>query len=310
MAWLEVHQELREHRKLYACADDLGVEPVTMLGMLVSLWLWALDNVQDGNLAGISNRSVARAAKWPEKKADKLMAALISNGWIDQDGETLSIHDWAEYTGRLMDRRKSDAERKRKKREERKQKESGTSAEQTGTSAGCPPDVQRTSAACPDKIRCYSNSNSTISPNGDITVPTTPSPSAPPGGRATDNNGPDGPAAPAVDYKAIQDMYNTTCISLPRCRTLSDARKKAIHARLRAGYTPDDFQALFAKAEASAFLKGSNKRNWSADFDWLIADANMAKVLDGKYDSQTQGHQEQPQTNNPFLRMLQEEGEL
>ena len=52
MAWLEVHQELREHRKLYACADDLGVEPVTMLGMLISLWLWALDNVQDGNLAG------------------------------------------------------------------------------------------------------------------------------------------------------------------------------------------------------------------------------------------------------------------
>ena len=100
MAWLEVHQELREHRKLYACADALGVEPVTMLGMLISLWLWALDNVQDGNLSGISSRSVARAARWPEKKADKLMAALIDNRWIDQDGESLSIHDWAEYTGR------------------------------------------------------------------------------------------------------------------------------------------------------------------------------------------------------------------
>ncbi len=168
MAWLEVHQGLREHRKLYACADDLAVEPVTMLGMLVSLWLWALDNVQDGNLAGISNRSVARAARWPEKKADKLMAALIANRWIDQDGESLSIHDWAEYTGRLMDGRKKDAERKRKKREEKKRKESGPDAEHPKTSAGRPADIQRTSAACPEKIRCYSNNNN----NSNSTVPT------------------------------------------------------------------------------------------------------------------------------------------
>lgn len=173
MAWLEVHQELREHRKLYACADALGVEPVTMLGMLISLWLWALDNVQDGNLSGISSRSVARAARWPEKKADKLMAALIDNRWIDQDGESLSIHDWAEYTGRLMDGRKKDAERKRKKREEKKQKGSGHDAEHPKTSGGRPPDIQQTSATGPEKIRCYSNSNSnsnilsTVSPNGD-----------------------------------------------------------------------------------------------------------------------------------------------
>ena len=126
----------------------------------------------------------------------------------------------------------------------------------------------------------------------------------------TKESGPDGPAAPAVDYKAIQAMYNATCTSLPKCKVLSDARKSAIRARIRGGYTLDDFQALFAKAEASAFLRGANKRNWTADFDWLIADANMAKVLDGKYDSQAQGRQEQPQTNNPFLRMLQEEGEL
>lgn len=58
------------------------------------------------------------------------------------------------------------------------------------------------------------------------------------------------------------------------------------------------------------FCEGRISEIGRADFDWLIADANMAKVLDGKYDSQVQGRQEQPQTNNPFLRMLQEEGEL
>ena len=87
MAWVEVHQSLREHRKLYSCADDLDIEPVLLLGMLVSLWLWALDNTPDGGLDNISNRTIARATRWPEKKADQLMTALINNGWVDRTEE-------------------------------------------------------------------------------------------------------------------------------------------------------------------------------------------------------------------------------
>ena len=82
----------------------------------------------------------------------------------------------------------------------------------------------------------------------------------------------------------IADMYNDTCVSLPRCTRLSDSRLKALKARLRK-YSLDDFKLLFEKAEASDFLKGSNNRDWSANFDWLIKDANMAKVLDGNYDN-------------------------
>lgn len=87
----------------------------------------------------------------------------------------------------------------------------------------------------------------------------------------------------SVSCQQIADLYNDTCVSFPRLITLSDKRKKAIKARLRV-YTVDDFKTLFAKAEASSFLKGSNDRNWSASFDWLIKDGNMAKVLEGNYD--------------------------
>lgn len=86
-----------------------------------------------------------------------------------------------------------------------------------------------------------------------------------------------------VDYQLITDMYNDTCVSFPRLTTLSEARKKAIKARLNT-YSIDDFKKLFEKAEASSFLKGANNRNWSANFDWLVKDSNMAKVLDGNYD--------------------------
>lgn len=81
----------------------------------------------------------------------------------------------------------------------------------------------------------------------------------------------------------IRELYNSVCGSYPRLVKMSEARKKAVRARLRAGYTVDDFQRLFEMAEASSFLKGKNNRNWTATFDWLIADANMAKVLDGNY---------------------------
>lgn len=85
-----------------------------------------------------------------------------------------------------------------------------------------------------------------------------------------------------ADYRAIVDLYNSICTSFPSVRSLSEARKKAIKARLNT-YTIDDFKQLFENAEASSFLKGDNNRKWSATFDWLIADSNMAKVLDGNY---------------------------
>lgn len=89
-----------------------------------------------------------------------------------------------------------------------------------------------------------------------------------------------------IDYQLIADMYNSTCTSYPYIKSLSDARKKAIKARLNT-YSINDFQTLFEKAEASTFLKGGNSNNWSATFDWLIKDANMAKVLDGNYDNRS-----------------------
>lgn len=96
-----------------------------------------------------------------------------------------------------------------------------------------------------------------------------------------------------IQYQQIADMYNDTCVSFPRLTSLSEARKKAIKARLKV-YSLEDFKRLFEKAEASTFLKGGNDRNWSATFDWLIKDTNMAKVLDGNYDNRGSGGMSKP----------------
>ena len=85
-----------------------------------------------------------------------------------------------------------------------------------------------------------------------------------------------------VSCQQIVDLYNSICKSFPSVRSLSDARRKAIKARLNT-YSFEDFKTVFENAEASSFLKGSNDRNWSANFDWLIKDSNIAKVLEGNY---------------------------
>lgn len=120
MAWIELHQTLREHKKLFACADVLNLSRIEMIGTLVSLWLWALDNAQDGSLAGISDKTIARVCDYPEKKAGKLVDALASNGFIDWDGECYIIHDWYDYAGKLMERREKDRERKKTSKGSRK----------------------------------------------------------------------------------------------------------------------------------------------------------------------------------------------
>lgn len=84
----------------------------------------------------------------------------------------------------------------------------------------------------------------------------------------------------------VVDLFHSICVSYPAVKTLSESRKKAIRARLRV-YSLEDFKSLFEKAEASSFLKGSNDRNWSATFDWLLKESNMVKVLEGNYDNKT-----------------------
>lgn len=92
------------------------------------------------------------------------------------------------------------------------------------------------------------------------------------------------PSHPSVNYQSIVDDYNATCTKLPACRKLSDARRKAISARLKS-YTADELHTAFEKSQTSSFLTGQNDRNWTANFDWILKDSNIAKILDGNYDN-------------------------
>ena len=72
-------------------------------------------------------------------------------------------------------------------------------------------------------------------------------------------------------------------------------------------YSYDEIIEVFEKAEASDFLKGASESNFKADFDWLMKDRNMAKVLEGKYDNRkvVEKVTEKPKKTNKFNNFSQ-----
>lgn len=267
MAWIQVHQQLKDHRKLLAAADDLEIEPAHMLGLLISFWLWALDNTPGGSLEGISNRNIARAAQW-NGNPDALAEAMKNAGFLDKnDDGTLEIHDWYEYTGKLIDQREAEKLRSRRRRAAASADRRTTDKTTDGATAGQTADEmeseQGKAAGRVDQTRV------------DQTIPEQIRETVPPKG---------GEAPEPVPYDEIVGLYHEICTSYPVLRKVSANRKKAIAARWKEyGKELATFRELFERAEASPFLKGQNRKNWTADFNWLMNSENMAKVLEGKY---------------------------
>lgn len=87
-----------------------------------------------------------------------------------------------------------------------------------------------------------------------------------------------------IPYQKIVDLYHEICTRLPRVLKITDNRKKSIGARFKAyDYKLEVFEELFDKANDSDFLCGMNSNKWKANFDWLMNEQNMTKVLEDKY---------------------------
>lgn len=92
----------------------------------------------------------------------------------------------------------------------------------------------------------------------------------------------EGEDTPPPSAAEIINLYHSLCSSFPVVKSVSRERIESIKTLLNT-YTPEQIRKGFEMAERSGFLKGNNKRGWKASFDWLIQEANMAKVLDGNY---------------------------
>lgn len=122
MAWIQAHQSLPTHRKTLRAADALDIPPVYVVGHMISLWLWAIDNVPDGSLAGITPGMIARAAQWTGEAA-LFSEALLSAGFFEETDDGLRIRNWEVYCGKLVKRRERDSERVKNWRETKNERD-------------------------------------------------------------------------------------------------------------------------------------------------------------------------------------------
>jgi len=119
MAWIELHQSLVTHRKIMKLKRLLNIRTPMAIGYLCMIWLWSLDNAPDGDLSTLTPREIASLCDYRGKDPKALISALIEAGFLNSD---LSIHDWFDYTGKLITsrnlKRKRDRDYYNKKKNE------------------------------------------------------------------------------------------------------------------------------------------------------------------------------------------------
>lgn len=267
MTWVKLHTGIFDNDKIvYIEGLEHGAE-------IVLIWIKLLvfcGRTNNGGFLRISDRIPHNAATLAHAlRVDKaLMAEALGIfeelAMVETIEGVIVVSGWREYQSvdKYEALKEKDRQRKQEERAKKKAELLASTDMSTDMSTDNPWTLHGHSSDCP---AADTDTDSDTDTNTEYPTDTTTTP------------------AERIDYQHIVDLYNQYCQSLPRCTRLSDARRKAIKARLNGGYTMGDFEAMFKAAGSSGFLAGQNDRNWTASFDWLIKDANMAKVLDGAY---------------------------
>lgn len=94
-------------------------------------------------------------------------------------------------------------------------------------------------------------------------------------------------------YQMIGEYFNRAVAksNIPKIRSLSDARRKAIRSRLKE-YNLDTILSVIDKAVASDFLNGAGNTGFTASFDWIMKPSNFIKIIEGNYDNREERMQD------------------
>jgi predicted phage replisome organizer len=94
-------------------------------------------------------------------------------------------------------------------------------------------------------------------------------------------------SAEPTPYKQIQDLFNSTCITLPKIKEIKGNRKKALSSRWKEEPDIEYWKELFKSVQESDFLTGRCGSWNGCSFDWIIKPANMQKIVEGNYINKT-----------------------
>jgi predicted transcriptional regulator len=93
------------------------------------------------------------------------------------------------------------------------------------------------------------------------------------------------PLEPEV-YDTIREIYNTVLPELAKAEKITFSRAKVLKHRLKedpARRNPDWWKGFFKRVRDCPWLMGSSASHWRANFDWLVGEKGMQKILEGTF---------------------------
>lgn len=85
------------------------------------------------------------------------------------------------------------------------------------------------------------------------------------------------------EFRKIMDLFNSVCKDLDKAKKLTEKRKRSIKKAQKDIEEFGGWEKYFAEIESSDFLTNRCKNGWRADFDWILAEKNMVKIMEGNY---------------------------
>lgn len=111
MAWIECHDTIWNHHKIYRLSSIINEPKFMVVGRLISLWHFVLQNAwRDSNLEPWGDDVIEQQSCWTGEKG-VFVRALRDAGFLDG----FVVHGWQKRAGRLVQDRRRNERRKHRR---------------------------------------------------------------------------------------------------------------------------------------------------------------------------------------------------
>ena len=93
-----------------------------------------------------------------------------------------------------------------------------------------------------------------------------------------------------LNYKTIMEVWNRI-VPTSHIQQMNDTRKNLFRSRFKSYFKEsyEEWENFLSRISKISFLWGSNDRDWKADFNWVLNENNLLKILEGKYETDNKG---------------------
>ena len=267
LTWIRVPADLARQPRTMRAANQMRWGRDQVVGFIVSLWSWAVEFSDDGNVGDYLPAFVDGGDN--DSLCDTRIGEVLADvGFLDiRDGQYY-LTDWQFLTAEKISARNEKDRQHQYYLARRQQKNTDSTDGQQKIN------VESTPNQCPIEEEEEGEEENNK--------------------RTLQNAEPD--PAQNVPFSTIVNIFHNSCPGLAKVQKMTDARKKAIRAR----WTQDAhgslewFRELFSAVNRSAFLAGTNGRGWRADFDWILQPRNAARIMEGVYDNRAAPRADRP----------------